>query len=149
MISKIILITLFAIIGIQARKIYLDTNWGDSDPNDDYSHNNWYRSNNNNWKTSNRFSAQSNLLDYHGDAKAQQANWIRGAIKLARAAFTEEAIRNLFNYIPRGMLIAPVSEFTTQEGHVGIFEQIFGTTEFTINRTKSSTKSWKRRKNKT
>lgn len=156
MITKTILIlTLLTIVGIHARNIYYDTNWADSDSSDDNSDNNWYRANNN-WDTSNRL-AQSNLLDYHGDAKAQEANWIRGAIKFVRAALTEEAIRNMFKYIPRGMLIAPAEDMYTKIT-MSVEEELRKRlhldrpvtpyeSEHTTNRT-TTTKSWKRKKTK-
>lgn len=151
--KKILILILTLIIGIHTRKIYYDTNWGDPDPNDD--DNNWYRANNN-WDPSNRL-AQPNLLDYHGDAKAQEANWIRGAIKFVRAALTEEAIRNIFNYIPRGMLIAPAEEMYTKitmsveeelRKRLHLDRPVTPITEHQ-HPTNRTTKSWKRKKNKT
>lgn len=90
--------------------MYLDTNWGDDKNDDSGNWNNVRR----NWKMSNRL-GQSNFLDYRGDAKPQQANWIRGAIKVISAALESKAVHNFFKFIPRGMLIAPADEFTTND----------------------------------
>lgn len=135
MIFKTILTLLLTlnIVDINARHVYLDTNWGDFDNSENSD--NWYGGNNN-WEASNML-GQSNLLDYNknrDDAKAQEANWVRGAIRVVDKFLAGEAVREIFHLIPRGMLIAPADEFTTEP-------------LFPVNRT-TTKRPFKRRKNK-
>lgn len=116
---------------IHARSLYLDTNWGDPDTA------NHFYGKKTNWETSNSL-AKSNLLDYdkyRDNAQPQQVNLIRALIQVFRTRFSQEAIRNVFNYLPEGLIIVPANQFPD---------------EFRYNRFSPSTTKvpWKRRKSK-
>lgn len=137
MISKTIQLLILTLVfdHLNARNFHFDTNWDDLDINENF---NSFPANDN-WETSNSV-AQSNFLDYDKKqfgAKAQKANWIRGAVQVVRTVFTEEAIRGFMASLPRP-IIAPASEFTT--------ESDIPRSHVVVNRT---TKAPKRRKYKT